>query len=137
MSGKDDFYKLSLSDGKYKLDTSIDLIRYVSPINKLKDYTGTFSNNLYMFTGHGYERKSSIPLKKNQKIILLCKPLYSFYIEPPKDWQLVMNSKTAKAFISNLKEDSEISDQLCVFEKNVPETYVNFLTSLQTLLSNL
>ena len=93
------------------------------PIRKLVDYEGVFSDNVYMFTGHGLETKSSpnLLLKENQKIILLCEPLCSFYIKPPNDWELVMNSKTSNDFIENLKKIPEISDQLCVFEGSVPD----------------
>ncbi len=92
------------------------------PIIKLVDYEGTLSDNLYMFTGHGLETKSSpnILLGRNQKIILLCKPLCSMYIKPPNDWKLVMDSKTSNDFIENLKQIPELSDQLCVFEGNIP-----------------
>ena len=93
------------------------------PIRKLVEYKDRFSDNLYMFTGHGLESKSSpnILLLENQKIILLCKPLCSFYITPPHDWKLVMDSKTSNDFIENLKKIQEISDQLCVFEGSVPD----------------
>lgn len=99
---------------------------YIIPshIRKLNDYDGPFSNNLYMFSGHGTEIESDptspdIKLKKNQRIILICKPFCLLYLGKAMDWKLALNSNTSEEFIQNLK-DTEISSELCVFENSVP-----------------
>jgi hypothetical protein len=106
----------------YVSETDVRPCDHPTPIIKLLDYQGIFSDNLYMFTGHGWEdlSYSKILLKENQKVILLCQSLCKFYITTKHDWELVMNSKTSNDFIEKLKKNQSISNQLCVFEGSVP-----------------
>ena len=94
---------------------------YILPTKiPLLEYKAGFPDNLYMFIGHGRQTEFNIVLGKNQKIILICDtcPLKSYGKD--SEWDLVMKSETSSNFIQNLKENTKISDQLCVFEGSVP-----------------